>query len=267
MSNQTGKGCSDLLIEGAESLRGKGEFLLRDSQGVRRGQVDYMSDEEYKFRPYVGPKYGTAQSVLKKRLLVLGASHYCDGCTGLREKTNYGEQIPCSGCNGEMTLRVIRDYFNPGKRSKWKSTHTKFYKTIVGDREIQIQGVVKSLIFYNYLQAIEGVSQGDKHPEKFYQKEIKERNEKCLERLLRELKPEVIIVWGANVRNAFPWELFSAESRKNRDKQFPAIFHCTLKGECPMNIDVCFSVHPSARKWFYMQKPRALFSALKLFDV
>ena len=228
---------------------------------------ELVHDTKYLFFPYVGPKYGTAQSVLKKRLLVLGASHYCDGCTGSREKTNYGEQIPCSGCNGEMTLRVIRDYFNPEKKAKWKSTHTKFYKTIVGDRDISIQGIVESLIFYNYLQAIEGVSQGDKHPEKFSQKEIKEKNEKCFEKLLREQAPEVIIVWGANVKNAFPWELFSIESRKAYDKQFPAIYHCTLKGGCSMDMDVCFSVHPSARKWFYRQKPRALFSALKLFDV
>ena len=43
-----GKECSDLLIEGcdAQSLNGKGEFLLLDSQGVRRGQGVYISDEE-----------------------------------------------------------------------------------------------------------------------------------------------------------------------------------------------------------------------------
>ena len=43
-----GSECSDLLIEGcdAESLNGRGEFLLLDSQGIRRGQGVYISDEE-----------------------------------------------------------------------------------------------------------------------------------------------------------------------------------------------------------------------------
>lgn len=43
-----GREYSDLLIEGcdAESLNGRGEFLLLDSQGVRRGQGVYISDEE-----------------------------------------------------------------------------------------------------------------------------------------------------------------------------------------------------------------------------
>ena len=34
------------------------------------------SNDEYMFDPYVGPKYGTEESVLMRRLLVLGASHY-----------------------------------------------------------------------------------------------------------------------------------------------------------------------------------------------
>ena len=47
-----GREYSDLLIEGcdAESLNGKGEFLLQDSQGVGRGQGDYISDEELEFQ-------------------------------------------------------------------------------------------------------------------------------------------------------------------------------------------------------------------------
>ena len=215
-------------------------------------------NEEYRFRPYVGPKYGTEESVLRRRLLVLGASHY---------------GVDADNHDGNLTQVVISHYLDPNRRVNrknknytWKPTHTRFYKAIIGDRCVGIDAVVKSVVFYNYLQTFEGVGPEDKHPEKFFQKEIKEKNEKCFERLLRELKPEVIIVWGANVRNAFPWELFSAESRQNCDKQFPSICHCTLKGECSMDIDVCFSAHPSSPKWFYMQEPRALFSALKLFD-
>ena len=45
-----GREYSDLLIEGcdAESLNGKGEFLLLDSHGLRRGQGVYVSDEEFR---------------------------------------------------------------------------------------------------------------------------------------------------------------------------------------------------------------------------
>ena len=44
-----GREYSDLLIEGcdAESLNGKGDFLFRDSTGLHRGQVPYISDEDF----------------------------------------------------------------------------------------------------------------------------------------------------------------------------------------------------------------------------
>lgn len=44
-----GRECSDLLIEGcdAESLNGRGEFLLLDSHGMRRGQGVFVSDEDF----------------------------------------------------------------------------------------------------------------------------------------------------------------------------------------------------------------------------
>ena len=215
-------------------------------------------NEEYTFRPYVGPKYGTEESVLMRRLLVLGASHY---------------GVDADNHDGNLTQVVISHYLDPNRRVNrktgeltWKPTHTRFYKAIIDDKCVGIDAVVKSVVFYNYLQEFEGIDAGDKHPEKFSQKEIKEKNEKCFEMLLREIKPEVIIVWGANVKSVFPWELFSIESRKNCDKQFPAIYHCIFNGECTIDIDVCFSTHPSAPR-FYRQRPKALFGALKLFEV
>ena len=32
---------------GADCLNGKGDFLLRDSAGLRRGQCTYISDEDF----------------------------------------------------------------------------------------------------------------------------------------------------------------------------------------------------------------------------
>lgn len=217
-----------------------------------------VSNDTYLFQPYVGSEYATEKSVLKRRLLVLGASHY-------------GEDW--DNRDGLLTQRVIRDYLDPNcridrkkKYFTWKPTHSKFYKAIIGDRVgVAIPDLVRSIVFYNYLQAFEGTDPNDKHPEKFFQKEQRDKNEKCFERLLREQKPDVVIVWGSNVKNAFPWDLFLDDSRKSCDKQFPSIYHCVLKGSPKMEVDVCFSAHPSCARRFFGQKPKALFSALNLF--
>lgn len=193
---------------------------------------------DYLFDPYYNKEfYGKLTSLTKRRVLVLGASHYCDGCA------------QCSNCNGckdkeglSLTQQVIRDYLDSTKRYAWKRTHSRFYNAIIDGRSVDRSALVRSMVFYNYLQAIEGRSAGDSHPEKFH--EFRDRDEKCFAQLMNDFKPEVILVWGRNVRNAFPWDLFKG---KIVDGQYSQIYHSEFEGTA---VDICFCAHPSSIRHF-----------------
>lgn len=223
-------------------------------------------DGAYLFEPYVGEFYGKSSSCLSRKVLILGASHYCDGCTGERKVTDFGEKTPCSGCDGRFTKCVVADYLDPTKkvdRKKksytWKATHSKFYNAMLDHRPVDRAVLVKSIAFYNYLQWIEGVSPDDKHPEKFWLSEFKDFNEKCFVKLMREIQPDVILVWGSNVRNNFPIDRF--DKWMKADKKFGGRLCKAEFEERP--VSVCFCVHPSGR--FRRAEHADVFNKLELF--
>lgn len=147
------------------------------------------------FDPWIGANYGKVQSLFKRRILVLGGSHYCNKCKdcGDREKNPL-----CS----TMTEDVICDYLDPAHEASWKKTFTSFINSILGtdsslaDRE----NVLNSVAFYNWLQVAAG---DDPYSAGQYDYEHP-RHLSAFYEVLDKTEPDVVISWGKKVWEALP---------------------------------------------------------------
>jgi hypothetical protein len=141
------------------------------------------------FHPWVGENYGCDSSVLKKRTLILGGSHYLEGL-------NSDEDL------GDFTNEVVNLYFDRNCKGKWKKTFSTFINSIFGrsTNEDERRVFFESVVFYNYLQEVAGDNPGAagnydygaiQHFEAF-------------KLVLDEYKPEVVISWGDKVWEGLP---------------------------------------------------------------
>lgn len=237
-----------------------------------------MNIIDFRFFPYVGSRYGREDAFFKKRLLILGASHYCDGClaTTQGENTRWGELLSCNGCDGKFTKKVLHDYLydslydSNGKRKGWKNTYSKFINTIIGHRSScqEKDLFCNSVIFYNFLQEIEGIGDNDKHPEKFCDKQRQQRDLFLFKKLLVEYKPEVVIVWGSHVWDNFPDNLgYGCHTKMMTESVLPPYMQNRIWNYCfhEQNITFCASVHPSAYGHFKQNEHKQLFDLLNLY--
>lgn len=231
------------------------------------------ANHDFFFHPYVGKNYGGKTAYLHRRLLVCGASHYCDGCyDNPPHHTSRGETVRCNdGCGGKMTIDTIQRYRGNEQTAKneWRKTYTRFFDLLAGHETSQAErnGILDELIFYNYLQEIEGVNGLDSHPEKFSDPVRRERDLRLFKKLLREYQPETVILWGDNIKRVFPDDLGGGPRRKAFDdsKLHPymqnRVWLYPFDGRA---LTVCMAVHPSVCKDIEMKK--VLFKKLDLFD-
>lgn len=155
------------------------------------------------FCPCKGEFYGTENSILSKKLLVVGASHYCrhfsecDANCGVRAKDE-----KCAG----FTNDVIDTYLYVDESMGWKKTYTAFVNSVFGhhtDFEERCR-FFQSVVFVNYLQRAEGEKGYEKHDQWF--RDI--QNADAFKQTIMEYAPDVIVVWGTRVWNALPWNDF-----------------------------------------------------------
>ncbi len=113
------------------------------------------------FDPAVGKNYGTGLSIFRKKILILGASHYCvkpcEDC-GNRELHN------CS----EVTLDAVDAYLRGTVQTDWKNwkkTYSTFINSMFGRSTSNEERAdfFDSVIFYNYLQTAEPVDPSSIH--------------------------------------------------------------------------------------------------------
>lgn len=239
----------------------------------------FMSLQDFGFPPHVGEFYGKKGSFFKKRLVILGASHYDCQPENQSETTKDGERLHdeesfnCGNGVG-FTEAIIKNYLNgnmfdkDGKLQRWKNTFTKFINAMLqhdasADERKAFMG---SVIFYNYLQEIEGSGPNDKHPEKFSLRECKERNELLFKMVLTDHSPEVVVVWGKRVWNNFPDDLGEGDHIKNIDDarspngMHDRIWDYKYNGKI---IVFCASDHPSY-SGYRRDNHAALYSVLNL---
>ncbi len=158
--------------------------------------------DKVKFHPWVGDKYeygikgfdengiivyGTKEDPGKK-ILIVGESHYC---------AKKEDAIP------SITINTIGDLIDPN--SEWepyKNTYTKFIKSFTGyTDDLEFEDKKKAwehLSFYNYVQE---AMIGPRVSPTFG--DFKNSEEAFWE-VLNELKPDLIIIWGARLYNNLP---------------------------------------------------------------
>ena len=75
------------------------------------------------FRPWIGKNYQSG-GIFQKKILVVGESHYCDGCE------ECGLKFKPQGCDALNTSGVVREFLD-GCKSNWTKTFTKFERSLV----------------------------------------------------------------------------------------------------------------------------------------
>lgn len=151
---------------------------------------DFSASKHVFFLPHVGKDYGGNGSIFGKRLCVVGASHYADV-----------EDFQCGNDRKnwrKMTLKVVQDYLDPGFHARWKSTYTKFVNAFFG-RGTSVEErrrFFDSIVFFNYLQRLEGRNGNDSHPEYY----AEERHFLAFREIVSATRPDVVVVWGSKVR-------------------------------------------------------------------
>lgn len=135
------------------------------------------------FKPWVGKEYETG-GIFNKKILVVGESHYCDGCDKCSGKPKNGE---CANFTKNVVQKIINGDF-----TRWSGTFRKFERSLVGHDTTQAQSakIWQSVAFYNYLQvAVTNAREaGDWYDYDNAEVEFFE--------ILNALQPDVIIVWG-----------------------------------------------------------------------
>lgn len=137
------------------------------------------------FKPWIGKNYKTG-GIFHKKILVVGESHYCNGCNccGLK----YAKE-----CEELNTTQVVKDYLNPSKCSeKWKNTYRKFERSLV-NRETSLEDakeIWQSIAFFNFLQVAMNEARQSGTPEDY------KEGQKAFLEVMDELQPNLIIVWG-----------------------------------------------------------------------
>jgi hypothetical protein len=163
------------------------------------------------FDPWIGVNYGTKESIFKKKILILGDSHYCD--VNCPNSNTCGERNLHENCT-DFTTDGILCYLDQEIKTTWKKTYTTFINSMIGrDSSLKYkEEFFDSIVFYNYLQVAAGKTAGltqnydytgDKHLRSFYE-------------VLDKFLPDIVICWGTKVWNALPndWEYGEAEKGK-----------------------------------------------------
>lgn len=151
------------------------------------------------FTPWIGQLYGKQDSALPKRVMVVGASHYCgNSCHDCGNALTHPE---CSS----FTQDVINDYLSAESTGDWKKTFTTFINSAFGrvasaDERARF---LDSIVFVNFLQKAEGRTAAEKHGEYFHEP----ANVEALKITIHECRPDVIVTWGSRVWEAIPLDL------------------------------------------------------------
>lgn len=151
------------------------------------------------FTPWIGSLYGSPNSILRKRVMVVGASHYCEHCCH-----DCGNAFVHPDCS-VFTQDVICDYLSDNGSGYWKKTFTTYINSAFGRRSSTDERIrfLESIVFANFLQKVEGRTANEKHNEYFQEPAHVE----AFMTTIHDCQPDVIVTWGSRVWNAIPLNL------------------------------------------------------------
>ncbi len=75
------------------------------------------------FEPWVGDKYDIEFSMFRKKVLIVGNSHYCEKCEDCGNRELHPDCI-------DFTKHVIKDYLDKNHKATWKKTFSTFVNSM-----------------------------------------------------------------------------------------------------------------------------------------
>lgn len=188
------------------------------------------------FHPWIGKDYESG-GCFKKRILVLGESHYCS--PSVREQ--YCKQ--CSGCpktcNGitEYTQDIVHE---SGYAGGAKRTFTKFFNVFTPPG-CAIKDARDSICFYNYVQESLGGPRHSPTEDQF------KNSEPAFFEVLDKLAPEFLLVWGHRLWDNMPPTSYHEEDFKiNGVLPYYEGYYQLENGN---KVDVLAIYHPSSSRF------------------
>ena len=192
----------------------EGKAIARLQQLTSKEKADlvakFVPDYLVTFLPVVGDKYySQGRRVLGRRVMIVGASHYCEhfesaiGCNALCE--HFGKYY--FACEGEklyfggrcerfshVVLERYRKRIGKPSERRWFGTFSKFFNAFFPSPvPHEIRTALMNLIASaEYMQGAEGRGPNGKNREAM----CADRNFETFKEMIAELKPEVIIFWG-----------------------------------------------------------------------
>lgn len=221
-------------VSAAAAIFAAGCFAASAAAG-ENASPDFSASEHVFFLPHVGEDYGGNGSIFEKRLCVVGASHYAPDVEDFQ-----------SGNDREiwrmMTCSTVRDYLDPNFRAerRWKSTYTKFVNAFFGRGTTveERRRFFDSVVFFNYLQRLEGRDGNESRPE-YYAEEL---HFLAFREIVSATRPDVVVAWGRKVWGALSRRFPEAE----RSGAFPRRIRAEIDGHAFTLIGVR---HPSSRSF------------------
>ena len=162
-----------------------------------------------RFKPFVGANYENENF----KILVLGESHYL----GKQDMKAFEDKDPRIE---NITKSVVTGYLNYKKTGKdyykWMNTFTKFTNALNGKQSSikEINSFWRCSSFYNYVQA------PTKGPRQSPTKEDFKLSIDAFEKVVDELKPNLIFIWGNRLWNNFPKSNYHKSCINNKTIHF-----------------------------------------------
>ena len=201
------------------------------------------------FKPWVGKKYHSS-GYNGKKILVLGESHYCS-----EELKKGGRCYPkCRiECMNDVcftqTQDVVSDYIDEYRGDKYQQTFLCFERAVFGK---EISGTERedfwnSIIFYNYIQFAQSTPRSNLRDETF------NTSEEAFKEILKEYKPDCIIVWGCRLYSLLPsWGGKDCVLKVDNDST--DIFIYNIEGKNIPAMKVYHPSYPKGKSWTYWHK-------------
>lgn len=150
------------------------------------------------FEPWVGKYYSTG-GIFKKKILVVGESHYCgsEKCNG---KCGFRD-FPEGGCE-DFTYNTVMDYLN-GCSGRWTATYKKFERSLYVNKDgtttmEDSNNIWQSIAFFNFLQVAMTEARKAGTNEDYLE------GQKAFLEVIEKLQPDLIIIWGVRLFDKLP---------------------------------------------------------------
>lgn len=213
----------------------------------------------YNIQPWIGENYATG-GVFKKKVLVLGESHYCHW-------PNEGKCPECTVANMKddchtQTEDVIDEFIYDYRGDSYQQTFLAFERALAG-REInedERKQLWNSVVFYNYFQL---ATYGARQAPNMAAAEMSEKSFRCL---LEEFMPDAIIVWGVRLYDILPgWD--GTETALNAGDETTRVWHYNINGKDIPAMCVYHPSSPEGKSWPYWHQFHKAFIGEPTFNV